>query len=243
MGTITMVASSKDGIGKSTCCVLLADALAATGKRVLVLELDSGLRSLDIIAGVYGHTIYDILDVLSGKCDPEKAIVKAPAPRSSVYVLSAPYRTDALQGHQFVALCNVLGEQFDHVLIDTASLNGTTLAVSAVAMNALLIATADPICVRDSRILYDRLQDLWVPNIRLILNRVVPARIEAGVVANLDYCIDNIGAQLIGVIPESTDIALAASRGTPLNDKSIEAEVFRRIARRMHGDDAPLAFQ
>ena len=243
MGTITMVASGKDGVGKSTTCVFLADAMAALGKRVLVLELDSGLRSLDIIAGVYGNTVYDILDVLNGRCDPEKAIIRAPAPRNNVFVLSAPYRQEALQGAKFVALCNTLGEQYDHVLIDTASLNGTTLAASAVAMNALLVATPDPVCVRDSRIINDKLLDLSVPSVRLIINRMVPSRIESGIVPSLDYVIDNVGAKLIGLIPESSEIALSAAAGQPLVKKTLEAEIFHRIAMRMYGKDLPLAIQ
>lgn len=243
MGIITMVASGKDGVGKSTASVFLADALAAAGRKILVMELDSGLRSLDIIAGVYGSTVYDMLDVLSGRCEPESAIIQAPSPRSSVYVLAAPYRSESLQGTHFVNLVNALGDQFDHILIDTASLNGTTLAASAVSMNAILVATPDPTSVRDARIMNDRLHDLSVPSVRLLLNRVVPTRVDAGVVPNLDYCIDNIGAQLLGVIPESDEIALAAAKGAPLDKKSQCAEIFHRIALRMNGKEVPLLIQ
>lgn len=243
MGIITMVASGKDGVGKSTTSVLLADAIAALGKRVLIMELDSGMRSLDIVAGVYGSTVYDILDVLNGRCEPESAIIKAPAPRSSVYVLPAPYRSETLKGNQFVSLVKALGDEFDHILIDTASLNGTTLAASAVSMNALLLATADPTGVRDARIMNDRLFDLSVPSVRLIINRLVPERIDAGILPNLDYCIDNIGAQLIGVIPEDTAIALSAAKGAPLDKKSEAGEVFHRIALRMYGKEMPLLIQ
>ena len=51
---VIMVASGKGGTGKSTLSVLLAAELAAAGKRTLLIELDSGLRSVDIIAGVCG---------------------------------------------------------------------------------------------------------------------------------------------------------------------------------------------
>ena len=55
-----MVASGKGGTGKSTLSVYLGARLAAHGARVLLVELDSGLRSVDIIAGVCGKTVYDI---------------------------------------------------------------------------------------------------------------------------------------------------------------------------------------
>ena len=53
-----MVCSGKGGTGKSTIAVLVGAHLAALNKKVLLIELDSGLRSVDIIAGVYGKTVY-----------------------------------------------------------------------------------------------------------------------------------------------------------------------------------------
>ncbi|MEG0395766.1 MAG: AAA family ATPase, partial [Oscillospiraceae bacterium] len=73
---VIMIASGKGGTGKSTVCVFLGAELAARGNRVLLIELDSGLRSVDIIAGVYGKTVYDIEDVMRGRCDADKAVVE-----------------------------------------------------------------------------------------------------------------------------------------------------------------------
>ena len=86
---VTMIASGKGGTGKSTVSVLLGSRLAARGKKVLLIELDSGLRSVDIIAGVYGKTVYDIEDVLSGRCEGSKAVVESPI-YPGLSVISAP---------------------------------------------------------------------------------------------------------------------------------------------------------
>ena len=51
---VIMIASGKGGTGKSTVSVLLGGWLGARKKKVLLIELDSGLRSVDIISGVYG---------------------------------------------------------------------------------------------------------------------------------------------------------------------------------------------
>lgn len=59
-------------------------------RRVLLVELDSGLRSVDYIAGVYGKTVYDVEDVLNGRCEAGKAVVESPVYRN-LYVISAPY--------------------------------------------------------------------------------------------------------------------------------------------------------
>ena len=87
---VIMVASGKGGTGKSTVAVLTAGRLAARGRRVLLVELDSGLRSVDYIAGVYGKTVYDVEDVFSGRCAAGKAIVESPL-YPDLYVISAPY--------------------------------------------------------------------------------------------------------------------------------------------------------
>ena len=82
--------SGKGGTGKSTVSVLLGAQLGAWSRRVLLIELDSGLRSVDMIAGVYGKTVYDIEDVLCGRCDGSKAIVPSPL-YPGLSVISAPY--------------------------------------------------------------------------------------------------------------------------------------------------------
>ena len=60
---VIMLASGKGGTGKSTVSVLLGAALAARTNRVLLVELDSGLRSVDVIAGVCGKT-FDVFKLI-----------------------------------------------------------------------------------------------------------------------------------------------------------------------------------
>jgi septum site-determining protein MinD len=110
-------------------------------------------------------------------------------------------------------------------------------------MNALMVATPDPAGVRDARIVSDRLKDMALPNMRLLLGRVNPSRIFEGIVPDLDFCIDNIGLQLIGVIPEDDEIAVASAMGVPLEDRTLAKSVFSNIAERLYGNDVPLAVQ
>ena len=104
-----MLASGKGGTGKSTVSVMLGGALAARGERVLLVELDSGLRSVDLISGVYGKTVYDIEDVLSGRCSAEKAVVESPL-YSDLYVISAPYSGGTVRPSALAAFISTVGE-------------------------------------------------------------------------------------------------------------------------------------
>ena len=74
MGLVTVITSGKGGAGKSTISVGLGCTLAKNGKRVLLIDGDAGLRSLDAMLGVDKELVFDISDIVNGNCEPIKAI-------------------------------------------------------------------------------------------------------------------------------------------------------------------------
>lgn len=238
-----MVASGKGGTGKSTLSVLLGARLAAHGKKVLLIELDSGLRSVDIIAGVYGKTVYDIEDVLCGRCSGEKAVVKSPI-YPGLSVISAPYEGGDVQIEPLRRLCRAMEPAFDVILLDTAAgLGAPFQAAKACAGQALLVLTPDPVALRDGRVVSDALFDSGMPEIRLILNRVTPQSFTQGTVRDLDECIDTVCAQLLGVVPDSAELQLAAANGTALPHNCLAFTALDNMARRLDGERIALAVQ
>ncbi|MDD3430226.1 MAG: AAA family ATPase, partial [Oscillospiraceae bacterium] len=194
--TVIMVASGKGGTGKSTVSVLLGSELAARKKKTLLIELDSGLRSVDIISGVYGKTVYDIEDILEGRCEADKAIAE-----STVYpglsVISAPYSGGHIQAETLQVITGKLAPFFDYIILDTAAGMGMPfLAARAVSHMALLVITPDPVTMRDGRIVSDDLWEAGVKNMRLIINRVEVGRLAKIAVKDLDTCIDTVCVQL-----------------------------------------------
>ena len=67
MNKIIAVTSGKGGTGKSTFSMGLAIALKDEGKSVLMIDMDLGLRCLDLLLGVDERVVFDISDLLSGK--------------------------------------------------------------------------------------------------------------------------------------------------------------------------------
>ena len=237
---VIMIASGKGGTGKSTVSVLLGSRLAAAGKRVLLIELDSGLRSVDIISGVYGKTVYDISDVLSGRCQAAKAIIE-----SSIYpglsVISAPYEGGVVEPQALQKLIQVLDSYYDFVLIDTAAgLGAPFKAAVSVSQMALLVLTPDPVALRDGHIVADVLYDAGLQNVRLVVNRVGPNTFEKGAVEDLDECIDTVAVQLIAVIPESVALQRSSAAGQPLAANALAYRAFDNLAQRILGKDIPL---
>ena len=71
-----VVTSGKGGVGKSTIVSSLGYAIAGLGKRVLLVDMDFGLNNLDVLMGIENKIVYDIIDVLEGKCLPKQAIIE-----------------------------------------------------------------------------------------------------------------------------------------------------------------------
>lgn len=235
-----MVASGKGGTGKSTVSVLLGARLAAHGKKVLLIELDSGLRSVDIISGVYGKTVYDIEDVLCGRCSGEKALVESPL-YPGLFVISAPYEGGVLTEEALNQLCDHMTSRFDYVILDTAAgLGAPFQAAKACAEQALLVLTPDPVALRDGRVVSDALFDSGMKEIRLIVNRLTPRTFHQGAVRDIDECIDTVCAQLLGILPESPELQLAAFKGEALPVDCPAFTAVDNIARRLLGERVAL---
>lgn len=240
-GKISLIASGKGGVGKSSICCFLGDALARKGRKVLIIELDCGLRSLDIMLGVSDKIVFDLSDVLSSRCEASKAIIPCDH-NPSLFLLPASQneRTD-IDLSRLMELCRFLSGFYQDILIDMPAGVGVKLqSLSSIADLVMICVTPDPISIRDGAKVLSVMGEA-VRTSRLLINRV-PTNIRSlTMVRDLDEVIDIVGAQLLGVIPESREYALCAASGTSLPQTECRA-VFDRIAARMTGKHVPLAF-
>ena len=76
MGRAIVITSGKGGVGKTTTTANLGTALARLGKQVVVVDADIGLRNLDVVLGLENRIVYHVVDVVQGKCTPQKALIK-----------------------------------------------------------------------------------------------------------------------------------------------------------------------
>ena len=90
MPKILLVTSGKGGTGKTTVSMLLAHALCRRDRNVLLIELDSGLRGLDLLLGVSDRVVYDLSDYLCGRCKPVKAVTVCDVPKGNLHLIAAP---------------------------------------------------------------------------------------------------------------------------------------------------------
>ncbi len=240
-----LIASGKGGVGKSCCSVFLGQALARHGFRVLLVELDAGLRGLDLMLGMENKSPYDMGDILKGLCDPYDAVTVSDS-QKGLSLLSAPAGDwSGFQHADLVWLCREISAYYDWILLDSPAGigRGFRLGMDA-ADRALLVVTPDPICVRDAAsasILLEREKGSGFSQ-RLIVNRVGKTAVGDSL-PDLDAVIDQVAVQLIGVVPEDSSVSLSAANGVSLPVASKAFLPFENIAWRLDGDYRPLAVQ
>ena len=238
------VTSGKGGTGKSSICYGIGYTLAKQGNRTLIIELDFGLRCLDIMFGMSGRVDYDLGDVLSGKRQILDAVVTVPS-ASNLSILCAP--KDAFMkvtAEQVVEICRSIRKYFDYIIIDTgAGISSHVFDIVEQANLILVVTTPDPICIRDAKMMSDEFYKRGNKRQRLIVNKLSPKDLKSGMITDLDDIIDEVGIQLVGVIPE--DFALKESTGKginlPTNAPSLMA--FDAISKRLMGEQIPLTIQ
>jgi septum site-determining protein MinD len=86
MSTAIVITSGKGGTGKTSITGGVASCLAALGHRVLCIDMDIGLRNLDLTLGLSDRALMDFTDVLCGRCTLERA----PTPSSRACSSSPP---------------------------------------------------------------------------------------------------------------------------------------------------------
>lgn len=241
MGTISVITSGKGGVGKSTVSAALGRALARQGQRVLLLDGDAGLRSLDMLLGIGDRAVYNLADVFEGNCAPVQAIYPVSS-CENLFVIPAPVSLEQLcTPKDMRRLCRGLARFYDQVLIDCPAGIGRGFQTAALsAQRALLITTPDMVCARDAQIVSQLLLDARLPT-RLVINRLRPSAVTAGKMPDVDAIIDTVGVQLIGIIPEDEEVAIAAGKGVLPPESGNAATCIANLARRFLGEQVPLA--
>jgi len=241
MSQICVVTSGKGGAGKSTVTAGLGYALSRHSGRVLLIDADAGLRSLDLMLGVSGNTMYDLSDVFSGNCEPVRAIYPSPVFKN-VFVLPAPLRLEEMcSPEEMRALCRSLSSFYDQVIIDCpAGLGPGFETAVAAADRALVVSTPDMVCARDAQILGHLLEERQMRS-HLVINRLRPNKVLDGSMPDVDEIIDTAGIQLLGIIPEDEEVAVANANAKPLPSACNAAICFDNLAQRFMGKTIPLA--
>jgi septum site-determining protein MinD len=242
-GRVITITSGKGGVGKTTTTANLGTALALLGKKVVVVDADIGLRNLDVVMGLENRIVYDIVDVVEGRCRIRQALIKDKR-FPDLYLLPAAQTRDksAVNPAQMRLLCDHLKAEFDFVLIDCpAGIEQGFKNAIAGADQAVIVTTPEVSAVRDADRVIGLIEAAQLPPPRLIINRIRPELVRRKEMLSQDDVIDVLRVDLLGIVPDDETVVISTNRGEAavLDRQSRAGQAYSNIARRLNGEDVP----
>jgi septum site-determining protein MinD len=238
------VTSGKGGVGKTTATANIAVALAQLGQKVVCIDSDIGLRNLDVVLGLENRIVYDLVDIIEGRCRLQQAMIRDKR-FDDLFLIPAAQTRDknAISPSDMVKLGDELREEVDWVIIDSpAGIERGFRNAIAPADEILVITNPDVSAVRDADRIIGLIEAEQKGPAKLVINRLNPGMVQRGDMMDAEDVLELLAIKLIGIVPEDERVVVSTNIGKPvvLEEKSLAGQAFRNIARRLMGDDVPL---
>nr|WP_239586637.1 septum site-determining protein MinD [Shouchella xiaoxiensis] len=244
VGEAIVITSGKGGVGKTTTSANIGTALALEGKKVCLIDADIGLRNLDVVMGLENRIIYDLVDVVEGRCKLNQALIKDKR-FDYLYLLPAAQTKDKtdIMPEQMKSLVDELKEEYDFVIIDCPAgiEHGFRNAVAG-ADKAIVVTTPEVSAVRDADRIIGLLEQEEVERPRLVVNRIRTHLVKNGEMLDVDEITSILAIDLIGMVLDDDQVIKHSNKGEPiaLHSTSKASIAYRNIARRILGETIPL---
>ena len=222
MGKVILVSSGKGGTGKTMFSVNLGAILAQQGNRVMLLDMDMGLRNMDIYLGMENKVIYNIMDVISGVCRIKKAMMRVDGFQELYFMAASPRRDDRdMTPLHMEVLCNKLRKYFDYIIIDCPAGIGDLFDVSMAAADKTVIVTEPEVAsLRDADTTERYLREKGMENMCVVVNKVKVELMQAGLVPGMSEIMNMFKSPVAGLIQYDENIHISTNKGIPIVCKS-----------------------
>lgn len=244
MGEAIVITSGKGGVGKTTTSANIGTALALMDKKVCLIDTDIGLRNLDVVMGLENRIIYDIVDVIEGRCRLKQALIRDKR-FEDLSLLPAAQTSDktSVTSEGMREIITELKTEYDYIIIDCpAGIEQGFQNAIAGADRAIVVTTPEKSSVRDA----DRIiglieqEDIEAPS--LLINRIRNHMMQSGDMLDIDEIVQILSIDLIGIVTDDDEVIKASNKGEPVafHPKSKPSIAYRNIARRILGESVPL---
>jgi septum site-determining protein MinD len=240
---VVTVTSGKGGVGKTTAAANIGVALASMGHKVVCIDGDIGLRNLDVVMGLENRIVYDLVDVVEGRCRLRQAMIRDKR-LPDLFLIPAAQTRDksAVSPSDMVRLCDELRPEYDWIMIDSpAGIERGFRNAVAPADIVVVVTNPEVSAVRDADRIIGLVEAEEKGPARLVINRIKPHMIKRGDMLSVEDVLELLAVELVGLVPEDDNVILSTNRGTPvvLDGKSKAGQSFRNIARRLAGEQVP----
>lgn len=243
MSEVIVITSGKGGVGKTTTTANIGLGLAMQGKKVVLVDTDTGLRNLDLLLGLERRIVYTLVDVVNQNISYDQALVRHKKyPNLFLLPTSQVADKSAINPEQMSELINQMRPAFDYILIDCPAGIEQGFQTAVIGADWAIVVTMPEIsAVRDADKIIGKLQADQKSKIKLVVNRIRPQMVKEGTMLDMTSIDDILSIECIGQVPDDEKVVDSANRGTPVVewDDSQAGEAYRNIVRRVCGEQVP----
>lgn len=243
MSEVIVITSGKGGVGKTTTTANIGLGLAMEGKKVVLIDTDTGLRNLDLLLGLERRIVYTLVDVVNQNINYEQALVRHKKyPNLFLLPTSQVADKSAITPEQMSELINKMRASFDYILIDCPAGIEQGFQTAVIGADWAIVVTMPEIsAVRDADKIIGKLQADQKSKIKLVVNRIRPQMVKEGTMLDMTAIDDILSIECIGQVPDDEKVVDSANRGTPVVEweDSQASQAYRNIVRRGCGEQVP----
>ena len=242
MSEVIVITSGKGGVGKTTTTANLGVGLAKRGKKVVLVDTDTGLRNLDLLLGLERRIVYTLVDVIQKRATYNQALVRHKK-YENLFLLPTSQVADktAIEPKQMAELIQEMRKDFDYILIDCPAGIEQGFQTAVVAADWAIVVTMPEIsAVRDADKIIGKLQ-ADNKKIKLVLNRIRPQMFKDGMMLDMTSIDDILSIECIGQVPDDEKVVDSANRGEPVIEweNSMAGQAYRNVVSRICGEAVP----
>ena len=227
-----VITSGKGGVGKTTIVSMLGYSMADLGQKVLLVDMDFGLNNLDVLMGIENKIVYDIIDVIEGKCLPKQAIIQDfIEPNLYVFPSTHSFCKRKFGSNELMGIISEIEYMFDFVIIDCpAGIDGGFKRAVECGGEHIIVTTPHLSAVRDADKVINVISSNLMVRPSVIVNRARGDLMLDGKMLSVSTISSFLNCELLGVVPEDDNVAIQLYNGRTKDSESMSYKSIQMIA-------------